>query len=458
MSSTRYAPPGAPIAQKRYASSEEYRTALSGLLVAKRCALLGHEPELRDLIWFMQDRSLPDPYCTGGRLGSVELVADALLTEGGYRPARGRVRIEDFVTGKSSSELESQQSADSRRAGMVAELAQALVELALSPRAAPNALPGLGENWRAVLASYRDKCREAPKKGLAPTSIAQKIAEALRFTRETRKLSLCTGVSRIGKSAASQASCAGSGGIQRYVLTPEDTSMATLYRAVAMSLGVACGTAMKPAQIREIVERTLAASRLMLVFDEAHNFFADHRRPSSAPQRVLWLRRLMDAGAAVALVALPDFYVRLDRYCQHLAWDAAQITDLIAYSSELPAELVPDDFEVLVDRLAPEFPTAAKSLVAGAAKAQRGAQYAVDVIEVARHYASKADRAPSEDDVKKAIDSRPQFVPFRKNAVGRPPRRPPPNRPAEEPAALTQEAVASEKSAGLGGRLAHIPA
>lgn len=440
MSSTRYAAPGSPLAQSRYASSEEYRTALGGLLVAKRCSLLGADPELREFIWFLQERSLPDIYSTGGRVGSVELIADELLTEVGYVPAASPVHVEDINTGKSSVAMPGPAVLAERRALMVAELARALCELALSPSAAPSALPGLGQKWRAVLAAYRSKCIEQPRRRLAPTSVAQSVAEALRFTRDTRKLSLSIGAARLGKSASAKAFCASSGGLARYVLTPEDSDMVSLYRAIASALGVASGASMKANKIREIVERMLAASRLILVLDEAQNLFGGQRRPTREPQRILWLRRLIDAGVPIALVALPEFNDRLNRYWHQLDWDAAQITDLIAHVESLPAELVRDDFEVLVDRLLPDAPASVKKLVVGAANGQRGAQYVVDIVDVAQHHASKDGRAqPAASDVAKAIASRPQFTAPQKHGRGRPV--PQQNRPGarsipEQPAAL----------------------
>lgn len=56
MSSTRYAAPGAPLHQNRYASSPEFGGGLLGNLVAKRCRTIP-KAEDREVIWTRQQRS-----------------------------------------------------------------------------------------------------------------------------------------------------------------------------------------------------------------------------------------------------------------------------------------------------------------------------------------------------------------------------------------------------------------
>lgn len=186
--------------------------------------------------------------------------------------------------------------------------------------------------------------------------------------------------------------------------------MGSFYRSIAKALGVADSLSRKDTEVRELVERTLQTSRLMLVFDEAHNLFSGCRRLRREPGRILWLRRLVDGGVPIAFVALPDFKTRVARYVDQLDWDAAQITDIIARECVLPGELLPADFELLVARLAPDFSASTKSVIASAAKGQRGAQYVADVVRVALHLAQKAGRpAPSDADVADAIGGRPQF-------------------------------------------------
>lgn len=407
MSTTRHAAHGIPFRQERFASSEAYRSSLNALLVAKRCALLRQDPELRDLIWLIQEQSLADPFNVGNRSGSIDQVATELLALAGYTPTPRRVVMEDLETGESWAENSG--SLEDAGADMRADLVGALSELALDPRRPSEAMPGLGRDWRKVLLGYRAQVKERAKQTVAATSVLKSVVDALRFTRETGMPSLSMGVSRLGKSAGAKAFCAGSGGLARYVLTPEDDQMGSFYRAIAKALGVAESLSKKDADVRELVEKTLQTSRLMLVFDEAHNLFCGCRRLRREPGRVLWLRRLIDGGVPVAFVALPDFKGRVARYVDQLDWDAAQITDIIARETTLSPELQTVDFELLVARLAGDFPTACKTLIAAAAKAQRGAQYVADVIQVSRHLAEKAGREVAEGDVTAAIGARPQF-------------------------------------------------
>lgn len=407
MSSTRHITPGIPFRQERFASAEAYRSSLNALLVAKRCALLRHDPELRDLIWLIQEQSLADPYNVGNRTGSIDQVADDLLALANYAPAPRKVYFEDLDTGETGEREGSDASAVA--AAMRADLVRALCELALDPREPAKALPGLGVEWRKVLVRYREQVREKARQTVAATSAFKSVLESLRFTSETGMPSLTMGVSRLGKSATAKAFCAASGGLARYVLTPEDTDMGSLYRATAKAVGVADSPSMKAEEVRERVERTIHGARLMLVFDEAHNLFNGGRRVVKPPQRILWLRRLIDGGVPVAFVALEDFKKRIARYVDQLDWDAAQITDIIARETTLAPELKPADFELLVARLAGDLPASCKTLIASAAKAQRGAQYVADIIDMARHAAAKAGRDVCEEDVAAAIGSRPQF-------------------------------------------------
>src|SRR5437588_3487913 len=57
MSNTRYAADDAPRQQQRWASNPDLSTSVSALIAAKRIALLD-DSETRDLLWFIQWRSL----------------------------------------------------------------------------------------------------------------------------------------------------------------------------------------------------------------------------------------------------------------------------------------------------------------------------------------------------------------------------------------------------------------
>jgi len=410
MSSTRHAAPGNPMRQERFASSEEYRTALNGGLVAKRCSVLRHDPELAELLWYVQWRSLADVHAISGCNGSVEALAAELLSEGGWEAPRCRkIWVEDLVTGQDGYVLEQVAPTETRHA-MIAELAAALRRLALDPCPVPTSLPGVGERWRAVLARNREVQRERARQALAPTSIAKLSGTALGFARQIRKLVLVTGRSDLGKSAAAKAFCAASGGTARYVLTPPRGDMDSLFREVACALGVADSHSRKASEVCSLVETMLSTSRLMLVFDEAHNLFSGLRRVTRQPERVMWVRRLYDLRVPIALVALPEFRVRMQRCAEQLEWDDGQIRKLICDETVLPDALTRPDFEVMAERLGDGIPDAAKRLLAASASNQRGAQYVVDTIAVARNFAEASGRtSPSIDDVRQAIGIRPQF-------------------------------------------------
>ncbi len=419
MSNTRRAPEDSPFRQERYASSEAYKTSLNALLVAKRCTVL-QDPELVELLWFIQDRSLPNPFCTGGRVGSVEAIARELLREANWQPvvhewvedwSEPGTKLPARAEGKSQFQLVAERT--ELAAGHLSkrsELATALRALALDPSSPPAELPGLGAAWRRVLRQCSTKCRDEIRRALAPTSIAKRTAEALRFAREIKKIALITGCSDLGKSAAAKAFCAASGGTARYILTPPRGDMDSLFREVAAAIGVADSLSRKASDVCALVESTLKLSRLMLVFDEAHNLFSGLARVTRQPERIMWVRRLYDLHVPMAFIALPEFDTRISRYAEQLDWESWQIKKLFCCEEKLPA-LTKEDFEILVARIGPELSDESKTLIASSASGQHGAQYVVDTVAVARHFAAKEKRAvPSDDDVRQAIGLRPQFV------------------------------------------------
>lgn len=406
MSSTRHAANGIPFRQERFASSEAYRSSLNALLVAKRCALLRDDPELADMIWLVQEQSLADPFNVGNRSGSINQVARELLEIAQFDPQAAMLEdCAEFALAFQDTEQEAM-------ARTVGEVVRALSEFALDPtRTGVNVCSaGVDFDWRATLVAYKSQIKERVRGSVAATSVLKGVIDALRFTKETGMPSLTMGVARMGKSAGAKTFCAASGGLARYVLTPEDDQMGSFYRAIAKALGVADALSKKDTEVRELVEKTLQTSRMMLVFDEAHNLFSSGRRLRREPGRVLWLRRLIDGGVPMAFVALPDFKKRIAHYVEQIGWDSAQITDLIARENVLPCELTASDIELLVAHHAADFSTPCKKLIATAAKAQRGAQYVGDVVKVAIHAAGKAGRSlPNATDVAAAIGARPVF-------------------------------------------------
>jgi hypothetical protein len=379
MSSTRHAKPGAPFSQFRYASAEEYKIALGGLLVSKRCALLEHDRELQSLIYFLQDRSLPDPFCTGARAGSLAAVAAELVDHAGCSTAAPEIFVEviDFITGADSVEVRPSdaESSAERRASLVGALSRELCDLALSPNQAPEAMSGLGSRWRQVLTSYRKECDRKLRQTLAETSVRAVVDRALRFTRETRGISLVTCPPRHGKSASAKVFCGTSSGLSRYVLLPEDNDIASMYRAVGKAMGVGTSDSKRAADVRELVERTCALMHPHLVIDEAHHLFPSARRPTRDPQRVRWLRRLVDLGSTVSLIALPTWKTRLALCEKHLNWQKEELTDLITHVVHLPGQMTSGDFESVVEHRRPGWPESVKLAIQVAAEGQLGIQF-----------------------------------------------------------------------------------
>ncbi len=86
---TRHAKPGSPIQQKSYASSGEFHQVLRANMVAKRAELV-EDRELRELLWFIQYRSVVD-------LGLAKLVRELVET---YQTEIGTAKMRELGCGE----------------------------------------------------------------------------------------------------------------------------------------------------------------------------------------------------------------------------------------------------------------------------------------------------------------------------------------------------------------------
>jgi len=295
MSSTRYAEEGSQLRPDRYSSSVEYRGAINAYLAAKRIDLID-DLEMRDLLWFVQSRSLQQ--------AGLKNLANACATS----PER-------------------------------------LTELCCDPE------DDLDVPWQAhridALRQNRSAFVEVAAEGIADTEVSRLIFGALELSYYQRELTLVEGASGLGKSATAKAFCDSLPGLVRYVEVPSSNDDRSFYVAIAEALGVASGETYNTQQVKLRVEKTLRLSGIMLVLDEAQYLWPQVVTPRGIPARMLWVKMICDAGVSVALLATPSFTGWKHKYIRKTLWDGDQFDGRLSYPQELPLSHSLADLEAI---------------------------------------------------------------------------------------------------------------
>jgi DNA transposition AAA+ family ATPase len=361
MSSTRYASDNdAPLQQQRWASNPDLSTSVSALIAAKRIALL-ENAELRNLLWFIQWRSLqprglrrlaeelletfPERLGTptsrrlrlrpGRKLSRSQTIQLRKDFPGGFT-LRGELidhdddlldihaepkYAHDAPTFYRSDDFLKEIARDSQ------DLHEHLLQLCVNPDLPLE--PETAGVWyfddllgalRELESSAGNDCEV-----LADTEINRQLNAALDFCFRRRRMVLIEGKAGVGKTAAVKAWCHRSNGLARYVEVPSSNDDRSFFSAIAESLGVARGASQNGQQIKLKVEEALRISGLMLVFDESQFLWPQYIRPQGIPARIQWIKTIFDAGTPIALVALPKFSEWQGLYAKRTLWEAEQL-------------------------------------------------------------------------------------------------------------------------------------
>jgi hypothetical protein len=350
MSSTRYAKAGDELNQERWCSSPEFNQALNAIAVAKRAQLVS-EPELRDLLWFLQWRSL-EP-------NGLRRVADDLLAFYPERigtPTMRRIGCEPeriysaaevmsirLELPKWGNEFLLRDESDSSFGALIgertvcpretfpdsypaaaflkkitpekADLAYHLRRICVDPEVNMTARAStyihtyfsktLDVWWfhdlAGALLDYRKLCAEQAAAKLVDTDVSTLILETLGFAKRSGRMVLIEGNPGLGKSVTSKTWCEMQSGMVRWVEVPPGNDDRSFYAAIAESLGVANGLSRTGQEIKSRVEEALRASGLMLVLDEASRLWPQYSRPKGQPYRMLWLMKMYESGTRFAL-------------------------------------------------------------------------------------------------------------------------------------------------------------
>ena len=379
MSSTRTAKATGPMRQERFASSAGFSKGLLGNLVARRCARVSSRAA-RERIYFLHELSsrepgLRHPSCTsfpawpwGNDAACDESAFERLareLCEVNGIPAKVAATIPDFLT-----------------------------RLCLDPKVPADSATLAGfPDILAALDDYRRKFEKATAARVAMTATTQAVWELLDYALSQRGLVLAEGSYRTGKSYSAQAWAQMHAGQCRYVQLSSNTDEGSFYREIARAVGVACGSQMKGAQMRERIEAVLCEQHLLLIVDEADWIWPQSGRVKDAPNRVCWLlTSLINNGVPVALIGSRNFarlMANVERQCRQ--WGSEQFHGRLRLRTPLPDKLGEADLFAIARACVPEADDASRMLIVGHALKSTVPIPAIESCAArARYFASEA--------------------------------------------------------------------
>lgn len=210
--------------------------------------------------------------------------------------------------------------------------------------------------------------------GVARTSVAVEVWDALDFCISQKGIVLLEGTYRSGKSFSTQAWCMARPGRARYVQLSAYTDETSFFRLIARSLGTASSAQLKAIEIRQRVEDALQGQDLMLVIDEAEHLMPAYARPSCAPDRLNYIIKDLDnRGIAVALLSGLNFSRTLTNIERKLpTYGAEQFYGRLTLRKALPESLSEKDLLAIVAHLLPKSSETTRMLLAGHAAISRG--------------------------------------------------------------------------------------
>ena len=338
------------IRQERFCSAPEFEgDGINGLAAAKRIEI-ELDSFTRELLWFIQSRSLAprglQQLCADlvdgfpDRIGTP-LLRKILATKREWVESseilklRSECGFDDSLSlsalvGRAFSVEDLPLEAwevdfyESHVQEELATLPQVLMNFCLNPKAhIRDGVWFFDDLWGAIQI-LRDRFIESAKRRLADTVVAREITETLNFWYSRRRMVLIEGVPGTGRTESTRRWVDAHAGMVRFVEVPSSNDDRSFFASIARQLGVARGSSMKAQEIKVRIEEMLARSELMLAFDESQYLWAQYLRPRKTPDRLLWIKSIFDSGTPVALIALTDFSMWQAHYVQRTLWSDEQ--------------------------------------------------------------------------------------------------------------------------------------
>jgi hypothetical protein len=418
------------INQERWCSASEYTDGtINALMVAKRIFLV-QDKNLKELLWFIQWRSL----CPGGidafsrellesfpdRIGTPLLrewqsspdrplsecdvksicseFAHDVLPERIHHLVKRFCPSEDMLFAPDALKALPQPRTHQFVAALtdsLTDFSRDLVCLCVEPSAIDaSTSPWYFKDLFGAIRIIRAREIEEANNRLADTSITRQMREALDFCYRRRRMVFIEGAAGIGRSATLKAWSDAHAGMVRYVETPSSNDDRTFYAKLAEALGVARGTSYNGQQIKLRVEETLRASGLVIALDESQYLWPQYNRPRSLPSRLLWVKTAFDGGTPFAVVAHTDFSKWQKLYVAKTMWTDEQWERRLNRKVFLPAQHTPEDMMLIAQAKLPNGDEASWVLLSGyALQAEKQQASAItELLESARDRAELAGR------------------------------------------------------------------
>ncbi len=378
--------------QERFASSAGFAKGLLGNLVARRCARVNSRAA-RERVYFLHELSSRE---SGLRHSScTSFPAWPWDSEGAPDESAFERLARDLCAAC--------QLRDSVRKAIPDFLTRLCLDPQMSAEAAE--LPGF-PGILADLDQYRRRFENATAARIATTATTTAVWDLLDYAMSQRGLVLAEGPYRTGKSYSAQAWAQMHLGQCRYVQLSSNTDDGSFYREIARAVGVACGSQMKGAQMRERIEAVLREQHLLLIVDEADWIWPQSGRVKDAPNRVCWLLSLVNGGVPVALIGSRNFarlMSNVERHCKQ--WGSEQFHGRLRLRVPLPEKLGEADLFAIARTVIPHADDATRMLLVGHALKSPAPVPAIEsCVARAEWFASEDGRQLGFDDVRRVMN------------------------------------------------------
>jgi len=267
--------------------------------------------------------------------------------------------------------------------------------------------PVLGNLSEVVLRFMQSRSSKV-KAEIAPTTITEKVFEALDYAWGKKAVVHISGSARYGKTESLQTYCKAHPGRARLVHTVGGNGERELLLGIAEALGVPINRTAAVSTLKERITYVLHATRVMLVFDEAQFLLPTRVTSLTAPARLNFIRReIVDRGLPCVFAATPQAYNKAVRdFVTKTKYVMEHWLGRIDLSYPLPEEFTKEEvLEVARLRFA-EVPEKVLRLIVARAQQSEHFLHALQAIGKRAEWIAekRGGRSPSLEDVQRASD------------------------------------------------------
>lgn len=264
-------------------------------------------------------------------------------------------------------------------------------------------------SWEESLEQFIEEKAQEELGKIAKTKVTTAVFKWAEIVQECREAAWLTGSCRYGKTESLRALAKAFPHKFRIVETPDNSSTLSLCRAIAEALGMDSNR--REEELRHDIQWFLSATRLTLIFDEAHFLLPVNFHKNTRPRRLDLVRRtILDRGHGALFVSTPQSYSEMrKKFIRHTGYTIGQWEGrmLKAEPIELPEEISEEEMvDVCAKHLPGALPQVHKYIALKAASVRSASVFAqvAKVAKLASFYAKQKGRQiPKLEDVETAI-------------------------------------------------------